>query len=624
MVYPIRAHKDLRRLHMTTTTATSDPAIAGCFRLVEPLAGFDPWGESAALSPTERPGITGIRVASPPAGDGATLRVRGRCSVRTAAEGKYLQCELRFPDDGGWLEVMGGDRVIDRAELIAGWQHSAIELGDIAPGTELTLLFRRADGTEADEVEVRAIFLADEWGLGQRKRLKCYYPFTLAAIFTDSSVYPCCARQWLGPDQCAGSTRTETLTELWNGAKYQEMRRDFLAGDYGRSCREDACPLLSGAGKTAEPTSPAVIRAVNEGHVCVEHGPTFLYHDIDVGCNLECVMCRDAKILPDAANVDRAVADIRSAIDLGAIETIAFSGAGEIFVMSKIVRLLESDTFSSRGIRLAITTNLTHFTERLWQRIGHNRFDVVVVSADGCSPEVYDTIRVGSTWAKVEANMRYLARLRAEGKVAQIAWNYTVQRGNVADVGRAIGLARELGFDAIRLIGQIAARTRTNGNMFEDHDVAALDALYAELEAAEAFDDPRVGLAELGVARRQYRSFEHRIELAQHLFERREFTGDSTRPIAAAEWRACLELVAGLRTDVAAGVTEVPHAMPQRFVEFLGRFAEEGARAGRLRNQLRHHWRRSDAAREVRNARVTARWARALVRDARRDSAAPS
>jgi MoaA/NifB/PqqE/SkfB family radical SAM enzyme len=226
------------------------------------------------------------------------------------------------------------------------------------------------------------------------------------------------------------------------------MRSEFLAGDYETACREDISPMLTGESQMGEPPKVA-IAAINEGKTALDFGPASLQHDIDKGCNLECVMCRDFKILPNGANMDQAIADMHCAIEMGGLEHVSFSGAGEVFVMAKVIRLLQSDIFSSRGITVNITSNLTHFDERLWSRIRHNRFGVFAVSIDGATTEIYEKIRIGSRWEAVRRNLMFLSALRRAGTIQHLTWNYTVQRGNVADVGSAVRLARELGFDLI-------------------------------------------------------------------------------------------------------------------------------------------------------------------------------
>ncbi len=265
-----------------------------------------------------------------------------------------------------------------------------------------------------------------------RRRLKCYLPFQRSTVVENGNVYPCLCPSWLKADGVVGNTKEARLPEIWNGEGYQRVRALFLEGRYGELCREEICPYLRGEQTAAQPADE-VLAAVEAGQTIVEYGIKTLQHDVDKGCNLNCTMCREEKIAPDADNVARALRDVDDAAELGSLQAVNWSGAGEVLAMAPIVRAMETDRFSSGGIRLGITTNLTFFNESMWSRIGHNQI-WLTVSIDGCSPEVYEPIRVGARWDTVLANLRMVAELRRTGRLRKLVWNYTVMRQNVRDV----------------------------------------------------------------------------------------------------------------------------------------------------------------------------------------------
>jgi MoaA/NifB/PqqE/SkfB family radical SAM enzyme len=563
------------------------------FRQIEPLAGFTPATRSDP-APSFTPFFFSVPEENLLLTESDNVSEAGRrCAVRRLAGNRYLQCELRFSLPAGWLEVWHEGRLVDRAELVDGWQHAAVDLDGVPAPAELHLVFRSSDGTEVAGTLIRAMFLSDEWGRGQRRRLKCHLPWSMAVVVSDFTVFPCCCPGWLKGGQIKGNTSEENLAEIWNGPKYQQMRAEFLAGDYQTACREDICPMLTGESRMGEPPT-AAIRAINEGQTRLDFGPSALQHDIDRGCNLECVMCRDFKILPDAGNIDQAIADMHAAIEMGGLENVSFSGAGEVFVMAKIIRLLESDIFSSRGIVVNITSNLTHFDEKLWQRIRHNKFGVFAVSIDGCTPEVYEKVRIGARWETVRRNMHFLTSLRRNGQITHLTWNYTVQSGNVADVGAAVRMARELGFDLLRFIAQFRTQQRSEGNPFEDGDLEALDRIHEQLEAEDAFDDPMVLTSELGVRDRLHRSIEHRLDMAEHLLDRGFLTGLGQGSVYEEDWVKCVRLVAGIRSDIESGAAPQPVRLSARNVAFLRHFSK---------TVLRSHCNRSRLYRTIRDLR---------------------
>lgn len=537
-------------------------------------------------------------------------RASRRCTVRRTGTSRYLQCELRFSRPAGWLEVWHAGARIDRAELVDGWQHSAVDLGELPAPADLELVFLDSEGEEVDGSLVRAMSLSDEWGRGQRRRLKCHLPWSMAVVVDGFTVYPCCCPGWLKGGQIKGNTRDKSLDEIWNGPKYQQMRAEFLDGDYETACREDICPMLTGESRMGEPPK-AAIAAINEGKTKLDFGPASLQHDIDKGCNLECVMCRDFKILPNGANIDQAITDMHCAIEMGGLEHVSFSGAGEVFVMAKVIRLLESDIFSSRGITVNITSNLTHFDERLWSRIRHNKFGVFAVSVDGCTPEVYEKIRIGARWETVRRNLDFLASLRRSGQVQHLTWNYTVQTGNVSDVAEAVRQARTLGFDLLRFIAQFRSQARSEGNPFEDGDLDALDRVQAQLEAEDAFDDPMVLTSELGLREGRHRSVEHRLEMAEHLLDRAHQMRDRLTPVHYDEWSKCVKIVARVRDEIAAG--QAAPAFSARNQAFLRQFTKTALRLASNPYHVKVALRGLDAKALVRDWRI-AGWSAALAR----------
>lgn len=547
---------------------------------VEPIAGF------RAPTLAELPCTSGehslplfLLSASDAGGEAPTTIAfaANGCTIKCTTEQHYLQCRLYFDRAEGSFEVYHGDRLVDRADLFRGWQHSAVDVSAAPPDEPLTLRFCDHAGDEVSGILIESLSLSDAWGRGQRRRLKCSFPFTFAAIGTDFDVYPCCARQWLRGNPCAGNVRTDDLATIWNAPVYVEMRQNFLDGDYASSCREEICPYLRSESMAME-HNESVIQAINDGITILDFGPAYLHHDIDRGCNLACNMCRDVKILPDQSNVNQAVRDINSALGMGSLSEISFSGAGEIFIMAKIVRLLESDAFSSQNVGINITTNLTHFDQKLWGRIKHNRFENFLVSADGATRETYESIRIGANWDSFQSNVQFLATLRRNGAIKLIMWSFTVQRSNIADVVPAIALAKAQGFDKIRLIGQLGSLAGTNGNMFEDFDLAALDQLHDELSQIDAFNDPFVTLVELGIADREYRNFANRLSTAQHLYDREAWNLTmGPRKMSRSVPKKCLSILEQLMRDVKIGDTPVPYQLATHNITFISTLLQHNA-----------------------------------------------
>ena len=538
------------------------------------------------------------------------LWASGLSRVRREGSERYLQLQLSFPAAYGELLVFEGPHIVDRAELAKGWQHSAVDLAHATPGAELTLEFRDGAGERVERVALRAIFLTASWGRGQRKRLKCSMPFDRANILQNGDVSMCMCPEWLTAGNVLGNNRDARIKDIWNDAPYQRVRRMFLEDRIEEVCRKEVCLILSGDLAPIEPT-PEVIASINDGAVVLDHGITFLHHDIDKGCNLDCIMCRDQKILPDPETVDRGMRDVQDVLDMNSQRQMIWSGAGEVFAMKKAVKMMESDTFSSNGVSLGFNTNLTYFNEKLWRKIRHNSISFLSVSADGCSPQVYNSIRLGADWDTVERNMRFVSSLRRNGELRRLIWNYTTLRQNVQDVARAVALAEELGFDNLRFIAQFGELSRTGGNMFEECDMQALDALHDQLEQAKAFDKSWIWLSETGMRERRYRTPGFRIDFAQHVDERPGYATADATDLATYNRRRSTKILRELKADMDAGLTP-PAALSEINVAFLKGFVADAPQPVETFHRLRLSPRR-EVLSEVMQAHGLARWARKLA-----------
>ena len=67
----------------------------------------------------------------------------------------------------------------------------------------------------------------------------CYQVPTYLKIKPDGSVYPCCRGI---KETYMGNIKEESLESIWNGKRYQKLRKEFFTGKLRKCCRD--CPLL--------------------------------------------------------------------------------------------------------------------------------------------------------------------------------------------------------------------------------------------------------------------------------------------------------------------------------------------------------------------------------------------
>jgi radical SAM protein with 4Fe4S-binding SPASM domain len=69
----------------------------------------------------------------------------------------------------------------------------------------------------------------------------CGNPWTHMHIKSDGLVYPCCFS-----DEVMGDLRRQSVEQIWNGEKYQDLRRTLSNGNYWGSCRKASCNWTEG------------------------------------------------------------------------------------------------------------------------------------------------------------------------------------------------------------------------------------------------------------------------------------------------------------------------------------------------------------------------------------------
>ena len=107
---------------------------------------------------------------------------------------------------------------------------------------------------------------------------------------------------------------------------------------------------------------------------------------------------------------------------------------------------------SNANIATMISSNLNKpLTSEMAERLIRSGLDVLIVSLDGTTQEVYEKYRVGGHLARVFDNIRLLVQIRKElgFKTPYLEWQFIVMRQNEHQIPEARRLARELEVDDI-------------------------------------------------------------------------------------------------------------------------------------------------------------------------------
>jgi radical SAM protein with 4Fe4S-binding SPASM domain len=176
----------------------------------------------------------------------------------------------------------------------------------------------------------------------------------------------------------------------------------------------------------------------------VDYKPRLVFWEVTKGCNLRCIHCRAT------ATELSSPYDLPTAKALNLIKQVSQLSL-PILVLSGGEPLFRHDIFdlasyaTSLGIRVALATNGTLVTKQMARQILDSGVRRVSISLDGADASTHDAFR-GISGA-FDAALRGFRNLRELGMSLQI--NMTIARHNARQLPAVLGLAKEMGADAL-------------------------------------------------------------------------------------------------------------------------------------------------------------------------------
>lgn len=181
--------------------------------------------------------------------------------------------------------------------------------------------------------------------------------------------------------------------------------------------------------------------------VKVPYGPVLCQISVEGYCNLKCTMCprNDPKFKDDEMPFETFAMIMKQ---LPFVKEVELTGLGEPLLHKDLFRMIEFA--KKRKIRTVVTTNATLLNRNNIERILRSGLDVLHVSIDSADPEIFRTIRVGTTLEKVTGNLRSLiAQRNREGSKLRVVVNSILMMRNYRDVEGMVKLCASAGVDAI-------------------------------------------------------------------------------------------------------------------------------------------------------------------------------
>jgi radical SAM protein with 4Fe4S-binding SPASM domain len=143
--------------------------------------------------------------------------------------------------------------------------------------------------------------------------------------------------------------------------------------------------------------------------------PNIVYVETTNVCNLECPMCPTTIMVRPAVNMayDTWTTAIDQ-LDPSVTELVVLHSDGEPLINKRVFDMI--DYAKAKGLRLYTSTNATALNEKNARALLESGLDVLTISIDGTTKEVFEKIRVGAKFESVMDNVHRFLELKGHRK----------------------------------------------------------------------------------------------------------------------------------------------------------------------------------------------------------------
>lgn len=254
----------------------------------------------------------------------------------------------------------------------------------------------------------------------------CDRPFKYAYLAPDGEVWPC---GWM---HCTiGNLYEQDLDEIWHSEAAEKARESILNGSFA-FCRKMSCPFCE------RDELPDLTEEEIRKEAVPSETPLNITMANDRTCNIACTSCRTC--LQPVEKTERE--KINSALErlvpfANKTESLDMNGQGEFLANQSYLNFLERLRPERKDFSISFETNGTLFDEAHWARFSHlGEYNIsVTVTLNSLRREVFRYLSGGFDYLDQELNnLRFLSRLRREGKINSLAVTMVIQEANCWEV----------------------------------------------------------------------------------------------------------------------------------------------------------------------------------------------
>ncbi len=289
-------------------------------------------------------------------------------------------------------------------------------------------------------------------------KIVCSKPYTwfeVTQVNGMGQVYLCCPF-WL--EMPVGNLLQNTVEEIWNGKKSQNIRKSILDGSF-RFCMRSRCAFLqtmTGPVQQIQHIEDQEVKeAIEQGLVKLPYGPKQIICGYDRSCNLSCPSCRTEVIIETER--EKQILGIQEKLRkqaLGDAQYLYITGSGDPFGSPYFRKWLQSmkrdEVPKVNEIRLH--TNAMLWNQKVWNLINEdvqNLIKSAEISIDAASEKTYAINRRGGSFRVLLKNLEFISELRKNGPLRQVTISMVIQENNFHEMSDFIELGKRLGFDTV-------------------------------------------------------------------------------------------------------------------------------------------------------------------------------
>ncbi len=269
-------------------------------------------------------------------------------------------------------------------------------------------------------------------------------------------VFMCCTN-WLRTPPI-GNIQHQSVDEIWNGEKAQEIRRSILDGSF-KYCDHNGCPFLQTISfevQRREKVVDAELMTIIKNELTIlPYGPREINCGYDRSCNLSCPSCR-TDIFIESAN-KKEILEVQSKLENEALKEahiLTISGSGDPFGSPFYRKWLQT---MNRGKmphlkQILIHTNAQLLTPKMWSTIPKEKQKLIksaIISIDATRSETYSVNRRGGNFERLLENLEFISRLRKRGPIKHVKISMVVQKNNFMEMPDFILLGKRYNFDNV-------------------------------------------------------------------------------------------------------------------------------------------------------------------------------